>query len=496
MAEGTQWFVEEIAPRAEGDSPEDPAIVEESDEAARVRADAFKARGNAAFGRREWAEAKALYSEAIGIDDSVHAYYSNRSACHAAESAWGPAAADAAECVRLAPEFVKGHVRLARALLELGDVSGARGAVKAGLRVDVKSAELMEIMRMAKAKEAEQAATADAALRWSALGVSGAAPLGRGGHTASAVGSTLYVFGGANRGTEQVRTRIVTDLWSVDLAGAPGAGAELRWAEATTGGVDGVTWPAARTGHAAVVVGTRIVILGGQDPMSMGEDGANAMAFEPWVLETTTMEWSHPAASGEAPSPRAEHAACLCADGATIVVAGGVVGGAECGEVRLLDTRTWAWSEPTLAQPFAPRQMHASCSHGGEPWFVGGTGGGAMLSLAQRLAVAEDGAVSVAAPCGELPRQVCALAVAPLGEELCAFGGISGQEPLGRLFICKPGEKKGAWRQCRASGTTPCARFGHTLTAVEGVGCVCFGGATVERELADLHVMVRTEEEQ
>jgi len=74
-------------------------------------------------------------------------------------------------------------------------------------------------------------------------------PAHRMGHTGSLVGDSLYVFGGWGMSDAPIN-----DLWKLDLS-AP----EPRWQELHVSG----TPPAPRHGHAAVVLGDRIVFSGG-----------------------------------------------------------------------------------------------------------------------------------------------------------------------------------------------------------------------------------------
>lgn len=70
-----------------------------------------------------------------------------RSASHAGLEEWSKAAIDAKECVRLAPNFVKGYYRLAVALIELKDLDKAAAAIQQGLRVDPNNPQLSKQLR-------------------------------------------------------------------------------------------------------------------------------------------------------------------------------------------------------------------------------------------------------------------------------------------------------------------------------------------------------------
>ena len=69
------------------------------------------------------------------------------------------------------------------------------------------------------------------------------------------MGESLYVFGGCHI------SDVFNDLWKLDLSVEP-----PRWEELHVGG----TPPAPRVGHAAVVLGDRIVFSGGRGSPTAG----------------------------------------------------------------------------------------------------------------------------------------------------------------------------------------------------------------------------------
>ncbi|CAM9131892.1 unnamed protein product [Phaeothamnion confervicola] len=136
-------------------------------------AEAKKAAGNAAFASKDYKEAIRLYTEAIELDGTNHLYYSNRSACYASMNQQENAAADAEECIRLNPDFVKGYYRLSTAQLELNDFQGALETVQRGLKRDVvvtisplfifltiDNADLQRQLRLVRAKTAASSSSA------------------------------------------------------------------------------------------------------------------------------------------------------------------------------------------------------------------------------------------------------------------------------------------------------------------------------------------------
>ncbi|CAM9837292.1 unnamed protein product [Chrysoparadoxa australica] len=129
-------------------------------EESKAIAEAKKKAGNEAFASNDYEEGIRLYSEAITLDGTNHVYFSNRSACYAAQGKHTEAAEDAKQCVKLKPDFVKGYYRLSTSLLALGEHDQALEAVNLGLAVEPKSSDLARQLRLVKAKRAASASAA------------------------------------------------------------------------------------------------------------------------------------------------------------------------------------------------------------------------------------------------------------------------------------------------------------------------------------------------
>ncbi len=92
--------------------------------------DSHKAKGDDAFRSKNFSNAISEYTNAITFDPEMHILYSNRSAAYLANSEKSRALADAKKCVELKPDFVKGHSRLAAAMLSLGRWNEAKGVYR------------------------------------------------------------------------------------------------------------------------------------------------------------------------------------------------------------------------------------------------------------------------------------------------------------------------------------------------------------------------------
>jgi len=136
---------------------------------------------------------------------------------------------------------------------------------------------------------------------WTLLldGVRSPAPPPRAGQTACLVGSSLYIFGGCHI------SEVFNDVWKLDVRPADG---RLRWERFIAAGVP----PAPRVGHAAVVLGDRIILCGGRGSAREGTIGKYATDNEGLasmqgltffqsgfaMLDTTARKWlpiQHPA---------------------------------------------------------------------------------------------------------------------------------------------------------------------------------------------------------
>ena len=69
-----------------------------------------------AFKAGEYQQAAVFYTEALALDDAQHTIYSNRAACFLKLGRYAQDNEDALACTKLAPDFAKGHFRLALAL--------------------------------------------------------------------------------------------------------------------------------------------------------------------------------------------------------------------------------------------------------------------------------------------------------------------------------------------------------------------------------------------
>ncbi|KAG8098885.1 hypothetical protein GUJ93_ZPchr0013g34706 [Zizania palustris] len=245
---------------------------------------------------------------------------------------------------------------------------------------------------------------------WTPLSVSGQRPKPRYEHGATVVQDKMYIFGGNHNG------RYLSDLQALDLK-------SLTWskidAKFQAGSSDSsktaqisscaghslisrgnkffsiaghskdssenitvkefdphtCTWsmvktygkpPVSRGGQSVTLVGTTLVLFG-------GEDAKRCLLNDLHILDLETMTWDDVDAIGTPPSPRSDHAAACHADRYLLIFGGG--SHATCfNDLHLLDLQTMEWSRPQQqGLTPSPRAGHAGATVG-ENWYIVGGG--------------------------------------------------------------------------------------------------------------------------
>lgn len=124
--------------------------------------------------------------------------------------------------------------------------------------------------------------------------------------------------------------------------------------------------PVSRGGQSATLVGTTIVIFGGQD-------AKRSLLNDLHLLDLETMTWDEIDAVGVPPSPRSDHATAVHAERYLLIFGGG--SHATCfNDLHVLDLQAMEWSRPIQQGEIpTPRAGHAGVTVG-ENWFIVGGG--------------------------------------------------------------------------------------------------------------------------
>ncbi|XP_022719412.1 acyl-CoA-binding domain-containing protein 4-like isoform X2 [Durio zibethinus] len=124
--------------------------------------------------------------------------------------------------------------------------------------------------------------------------------------------------------------------------------------------------PVSRGGQSVTLVGTTLVIFGGQD-------SKRTLLNDLHILDLETLTWDEIDAVGVPPSPRSDHAAAVHAERYLLIFGGG--SHATCfNDLHVLDLQAMEWSRPTQQGEIpTPRAGHAGVTVG-ENWFIVGGG--------------------------------------------------------------------------------------------------------------------------
>ncbi|EGG20921.1 tetratricopeptide-like helical domain-containing protein [Cavenderia fasciculata] len=105
----------------------------------------LKNKGNAAFSAKNYEEAVKYFTEAIALQPNEHTFYSNRSACYSALDQYALALEDGRKTIQLKPDWSKGYLREATALLNLNNAKDALVAVNKGLELEPSNKQLQDL---------------------------------------------------------------------------------------------------------------------------------------------------------------------------------------------------------------------------------------------------------------------------------------------------------------------------------------------------------------
>ena len=95
----------------------------------------LKEEGNKYFINGEYDKAVSCYTEALNLQPQNHLLFSNRSACYNKLKLYQKALDDAAQCIKLAPEFARGYLRKASACNGLSKCNEAVSAAEKGYKL-------------------------------------------------------------------------------------------------------------------------------------------------------------------------------------------------------------------------------------------------------------------------------------------------------------------------------------------------------------------------
>ncbi|KAD3067487.1 hypothetical protein E3N88_35367 [Mikania micrantha] len=323
--------------------------------------------------------------------------------------------------------------------------------------------------------------------QWVVPPVSGPHPKPRYEHAAAVVDDKMYIFGGNHNG------RYLNDLQTLDLRNwtwskvevkansedpvkvTPCAGHSLiPWEGNKLISIAGhskdasevitvkafdlqtYTWstmktygkpPVSRGGQSVTLVGTNLVIFGGQD-------GNRTLLNDLHILDLETMTWDEIDTIGVSPSPRSDHAAAVHAERYLLIFGGGTH--ATCfNDLHVLDLKTMEWSRPSQQGEIpSPRAGHAGVTVG-ESWFIVGGGdnkSGVSQTVVLNMSTLSWSVVTTVKGRAPLASEGLSLVLSSYNGEdiLVSFGGYNGKYN-NEVNLLKPSHK--STLQATKSGT-------------------------------------------
>ncbi|GAB4835811.1 acyl-CoA-binding domain-containing protein 4 [Ancistrocladus abbreviatus] len=195
--------------------------------------------------------------------------------------------------------------------------------------------------------------------------------------------------------------------------------------------------PVSRGGQSVTIVGSSLVIFGGQD-------ANRSLLNDLHLLDLETMTWDEIDAVGVPPSPRSDHAAAVHAERYLLIFGGG--SHATCfNDLHVLDLQAMEWSRPTQQGDIpTPRAGHAGVTVG-ENWFIVGGGdnkSGASETVVLNMSTLVWSVVTSVQGRVPLASEGLSLVVSSYSGEdiLVAFGGYNGRY-INEVHVLKPSHK-------------------------------------------------------
>jgi N-acetylneuraminic acid mutarotase len=282
-------------------------------------------------------------------------------------------------------------------------------------------------------------------LHWSKPLLSGDIPSqGLRSHTATLVGSKIFVIGGGDDVFFNQISILDTET--------------MYWYKPSTSGIK----PDFFRAHSATLVDNNKIFIFG------GGDGSNYFD-QLYIFDTTTFHWTKPEVKGISPGQRRAHTTCLI--GKKIYLIGGGDGNKALNDTFVLDTEKMQWDILKVSGQLPnPRGYHTACyvnnnvqSNRGKILIFGGSDGKECFNDAYALDLANNNWNKINIT---NPFECFGHAAATVGSWMYVFGGNNSTSYSNELKIFNLDTRgdKWSWIEKPVSGTLPSPRAYHTLT--------------------------------
>eukprot|EP01090_Pellita_catalonica_P014350 TRINITY_DN3640_c0_g2_i1.p1 TRINITY_DN3640_c0_g2~~TRINITY_DN3640_c0_g2_i1.p1 ORF type:complete len:866 (+),score=140.71 TRINITY_DN3640_c0_g2_i1:238-2598(+) len=273
-------------------------------------------------------------------------------------------------------------------------------------------------------------------------------------HTASAIGTNIYVFGGdPNNGLSILDT--ITNQWRRPKTTGPA--------------------PKAYQAHSSCAIGDKLYIYGG---------GHKEVFYESLhILDTATLTWTAPQMFGDIPKKRRAHVAAVVKS--EMVIFGGSSGRSPATDIHVLNTDTMHWAKLDLPQPAIEARGYLSATTIGDCIvFFGGTTNVDVFTDVRILHIGNRRWLS------EKELNFSSLArfghsANKIGNWLLVFGGNSGKHYLNDVTLLNL--ETMSWFKLDCSGARPSPRSFHTSVVVDKKMYVV--GGYCGTDIGDTHVL-------
>ncbi|XP_027055709.1 kelch domain-containing protein 3 isoform X1 [Pocillopora verrucosa] len=237
--------------------------------------------------------------------------------------------------------------------------------------------------------------------------------------------------------------------------------------------------PYMRYGHSASAMGDLVYIFGGRNDTH----GACNILY---CFDTRSLTWSKPKVNGKPPAARDGHSACVIES--RIYIFGGYEEEGECfsNSIEYLDTQTLTWHQPRVTgEPAKWRDFHSATAVGTNMYIFGGRGdrlgqyhsGQEVYSSSVRVFDTVKNCWFKLNTSGNVPIGRRSHSAVAYGKHVYVFGGYNGIEKKHYGEVFSLDTDTNVWTKLDISGHGPCPRRRHCCCLI-GTRLMIFGGTS------------------
>ncbi|XP_068660021.1 acyl-CoA-binding domain-containing protein 4-like isoform X2 [Aristolochia californica] len=238
--------------------------------------------------------------------------------------------------------------------------------------------------------------------------------------------------------------------------------------------------PGTRDSHSAVLVGHKMIVIGGTN----GSKKVNDLH----ILDLRTREWTRPICEGNPPSARESHTATVLGDSKLVIFGGSGEGeGNYLNDVHILNLNTMAWSSPEVKGNLpAPRDSHTAVTVENKLIVYGGDCGDRYHGKVDVLDM--DTLTWSRLPVqGSFPGVRAGHAAVNIGSKVYIIGGVGDKHYYNDVWVLDVSAC--SWSQIGICGQSPQGRFSHSAVVADSDIAIYGGCGEDERPLNELLIL-------